>query len=479
MTPPLTKKADKDKTKGRSPARTARAGTTAAKARAAVAKLVSEHAFGSAGLVARMYELPSGLRALLLRDPAAPVVAYQTWFRVGSRHERIGKTGIAHLFEHLMFNETENLPHGEFDRQFELEGGDTNASTWVDWTYYQDNLPASALPLAIRLEADRMQRLVVKKYQIETERGVVMSERRNAVEDDVDGFMSERLFRLAFKRHPYGRPTIGWMRDIKGLTLGDARRFYKTYYAPNNATIVVVGDIDEQATLKLIAEHYLGIPPQKVPKEKAVAESRQLRERRAVYKKPVMTDKLLIGYKSPALHDPDHLRLELLSDLLIGGLSSVIYRDLVIEKELCSTLGGSVMPFRDPGLWEIGASMQRGHRADEAIAVFDAHIERIREEGPDPAAVERSKARLLTGFYSGLRTAAGKATSLGEYETTVGDYTELFSLPEALRSATAAELREVARRYLAKTQRTIIIAEPDGSAGSEGGSDDGDEVHDD
>lgn len=457
MTPRPTKTAPRSKTSPRA------------------AQMVSEHAFGSAGLAARLYELPSGLRALLLRDPAAPVVAYQTWFRVGSRHERVGKTGIAHLFEHLMFNETQNLPHGEFDRLFELEGGDTNASTWVDWTYYQDNLPASALPLAVRLEAERMQRLVVKEYQIETERGVVMSERRNAVEDDVDGFMSERLFRLAFKNHPYGRPTIGWMRDIKGLTLGDARRFYRTYYAPNNATIVVVGDIDEEATLKLIAEHYKDIPAQKIPKEKPVREPRQLRERRAVYKKPVMTDKLLLGYKAPALADPDHLRLELLSDLLIGGLSSVIYRDLVIERELVSTLGGSVMPFRDPGLWEIGASMQRGHRASEVLDLLDAHLERIRERGPDPAAVERSKARLLTGFYSGMRTAAGKATSLGEYETTVGDYRQVFELPQALRSATAGELQEVARRYLSPNQRTVVIAEPDGSDGAGGGDEGEDE----
>jgi zinc protease len=266
-------------------------------------RIISEHPFGAGGLRARLYQLENGLRVLLLRDPAAPVFAYQTWFRVGSSHEREGKTGIAHLFEHLMFNQTESLPPGEFDRQFELQGGNTNAATWVDWTYYQDDLPASELELAVRLEAERMQRLVVQEHQVETERGVVISERRLRVEDDVDGFMAEELFRLAFTSHPYHWPTIGWMRDIENITLGDAVAFYRTYYAPNNATVVVVGDVNEDRALRLIAAHYGQIPAQPIPPRPAVVEPAQTGERRASYRKPVLTDKLLLGYKAPAFTD--------------------------------------------------------------------------------------------------------------------------------------------------------------------------------
>lgn len=425
------------------------------------AKLVSEHPFGDGGLMIRMYRMHNGLGVLLLADPSAPVFAYQTWFRVGSRNEKPGKTGIAHLFEHLMFNETEHLAHGEFDRLIEIQGGSTNAATWVDWTYYQDDLPKSELPLITRLEADRMSHLLVRRHQVETERGVVMSERRLRVEDDVDGFMSEELYRLAFdKGHPYHAPTIGWMRDIKRLGLTDAMAFYKTYYAPNNATLVVVGDIDEAETLRLIEEHYTKIPPQDIPVEDAVQKDLQNGERRALYQKPVTTDKLLVAYKAPGFTDPDHLRLDFLNELLFGSHSSPIYRDLVVDSEICSGLSGSLTPFRTPGLFELGASLQRGHTAEEALARIDEHLARTKRDGVKADAVERTRARLLTEFYSGLRTANGKAAQLGEYETTAGDYRALFAVPDALRKVTAADLKSVAERYLVDDRRTVLIARP-------------------
>ena len=427
-------------------------------------KLVSEQPFGEGGLLSRLHVLGNGLKVLLLRDPSAPVFAYQTWFSVGSRHEKEGKTGIAHLFEHLMFNETQNLPHGEFDRRFELAGGNTNAATWVDWTYYQDDLPASELELAVSLESERMQNLLVRERQVETERGVVISERQMRVDDDVDGFMSEELFRLAFTQHPYHWPTIGWMQDIKNLSLDDCVNFYRTYYAPNNATVVVVGDIDEQQTLDLIVRHYGSIAAQTIPVESKIVEPVQRGERCVRFRKPVLTDKILMGYKAPALLDPDHLRLELLGELLIGGASSPIYRDLVIEKEIFSSIGGSVTPFGDPGLWEISASLHRGHTADEGLAMFDQHIEQVIATGPTLEQVERARARMLTSFYMSLKTAHGKASSLGESQTTLGDYRELWRVPQILRAITVADLNGVAQRYLSKERRTVVIAEPSGEA---------------
>lgn len=430
--------------------------------------LVSEQPFGEGGLVSRLYQLHNGLKVLLLRDPSAPVFAYQTWFSVGSRHEREGKTGIAHLFEHLMFNETQNLPHGEFDRRFELAGGNTNAATWVDWTYYQDDLPASELALAVSLESERMQNLLLRERQVETERGVVISERQMRVDDDVDGFMSEELFRLAFTTHPYHWPTIGWMQDIRNLSLDDCELFYRTYYAPNNATVVVAGDIDESQTLALIAKHYGGICAQTIPVAEAIVEPAQTEQRLVRFRKPVLTDKILMGYKSPAQHDPDHLRLELLGEILIGSASSPIYRDLVIEKEIFSSLGGSVTPFRDPGLWEISASLHRGHSADEGLALFDQHIAHFVAHGPTAEQLERARARMLTSFYLSLKTAHGKASSLGESQTTLGDYRELWRVPQILRAITVADLHAVAQRYLRPEQRTIVIAEPSGELSDEG-----------
>jgi len=176
----------------------------------------------------------------------------------------------------------------------------------------------------------------------------------------------------------------------------------------------------------------------------------------------VVTDRILFGYKAPALHDPDHLRLELLSELLIGGPSSPIYRDLVIEREIFSSLGGSVTPFRDPGLWEIAASLHRGHSADEGLSQFDAHIAKVVAQGPSQAEVDRARARMLTSFYLSLKTAHGKASSLGESQTTLGDYRELWRVPQILRAITVEELHAVAQRYLRPEQRTVVIAEPSG-----------------
>ena len=184
------------------------------------------------------------------------MICLQTWFGVGSRHERAGKTGIAHLFEHLMFGETEDNVHGAFDRLLEEAGAETNAATFLDWTYYHMNLPKDALPLAMKLEANRIARLVLRDPQVSSEKEVVANERRQRVDDDVDGAVSELLYQEAFRTHGYGWPTIGWMADIQGFTTEDCLAFYKTYYAPNNAVLVVVGDASMAEVIRLTQEHY-------------------------------------------------------------------------------------------------------------------------------------------------------------------------------------------------------------------------------
>src|SRR3984957_17092287 len=212
-------------------------------------------AFGPSMRVER-FVLGNGLRVLLLEDRTAPVVCLQTWFGVGSRHERPGKTGLAHLFEHLMFGETEETAHGAFDRLLEEAGAETNAATFLDWTYYHTNPPKDALPLAMKLEAGRIARLVLREPQVSSEKEVVSNERRQRVDDDVDGSVSELLYREAFTKHGYGWPTIGWMKDIEGFTTEDCVAFYRTYYAPNNATLVVVGDATAAHVLGLVQDHY-------------------------------------------------------------------------------------------------------------------------------------------------------------------------------------------------------------------------------
>src|SRR5262245_58845273 len=226
------------------------------------------------------FGLGNGLTLLVLVDKSAPVVSYFTWYKVGSRHEKPGKTGLAHLFEHLMFNETENLRAGTFDRKLEENGAETNAATWVDWTYYYESLPADRVGLAVTLEAERMARLVLREPQVVSEKEVVANERRYRVDDDVEGTANELLYKTAFTRHPYHWPTIGWMVDIQNFTPADCESFYRTYYAPNNATVVVVGALREADVLAKIRDAYGAIPPSTIPPEDTYPEPPQLEERR-------------------------------------------------------------------------------------------------------------------------------------------------------------------------------------------------------
>jgi zinc protease len=423
--------------------------------------LVNRHPFG-AGLAIEKHRLENGLVVLLLRDAAAPVVAYQTWYRVGSSHERPGKTGLAHLFEHLMFNQTEHLAAGEFDRRMEAVGGETNAATWVDWTYYRDSVPAAQLELAVTLEADRMAHLTLTEKQLESEREVVASERRMRVDDDVEGFLSEELFRHVFTTHPYHWPTIGWMDDIMGFTTEDCRSFYSTFYAPNNATLVVCGDIDVEATLALVRKHYGAIPAANLPLTAFESEPPQHGERRASWKKPVTADRALFAWRAPPQSHPDWLPLQLASEVLLGGPSSRLYRRLVVESETASSVSGMLMPVAQPGLFEVFTSMVRGKTHLEAEAIIDEEVARLGSELMSPGELAKCKNRYETGFWSELETADGKAEALGHYEAVLGDYRALFEAAARVEQLTAEDVRRAAATYLKREARTVVVAEPSG-----------------
>jgi zinc protease len=435
-------------------------------------RLLHQHPFSSR-LNIEKHQLDNGLDVLLLRDASAPVVAVQTWYRVGSRHEVPGKTGLAHLFEHLMFNQTANLAAGEFDKLMETAGGETNAATWVDWTYYRDNLPASKLELALRLESDRMQNLTLTDTQVETEREVVANERRFRVDDDVEGFLAEELFALAFERHPYRWPTIGSMSDIQGFTTADCQQFYKTFYAPNNATLILVGDVEPKSALALVERYYGAIPASKLPPSPTVVEPPQRGERRAHYEKPCAADKLIVAYKSPAETHEDWLVLQFVHDILVGGPSSRLHRRLVVEEERATGVQAMLSPFVDPGLFEMYVSMKRGHEAAEAEGAIDQEIDRLRRERVTDAELAKARNRIETSFWSELETADGKAEAIGHYETTLGDFRKLFGLTARLPHIGADDVLRVANQYFQKDERSVVIATPSGED-PEGGDDDDD-----
>ncbi|HUJ58954.1 MAG TPA: pitrilysin family protein, partial [Kofleriaceae bacterium] len=381
--------------------------------------------------------------------------------------ERPGATGMAHLFEHLMFGQTESLPPGELDRLVERTGGETNAATWVDWTYYKMSLPARDLELGVRLEAERMQHLVLEPAPVEAERDVVTNERRERVEDDVDGWLDEQLMAHAFTQHPYRWPTIGWMEDIRALALPDIRAFYRTWYAPNNATIVCVGDFDDAQLRELIARHYGHIAPAQLPEVPRVVEPEQTRERVVRAPKPIATHRLLVGYKAPGQDDPDWAPLEIVSTLLAGCPSARLYRRLVIEKEAASSVDAQLTPFRDPSLLRLAVTAVRGFDADAILALLDAELAALVEQPPGAAEVDKAKALVETDFWSALVDVDGKAEALGHYETALGDFRRLGVIAERLTRVTADDVARAVRGYLIAARRTIVIAEPEPDQGGD------------
>jgi zinc protease len=421
-----------------------------------------------ASLSIERYRMQNGLAILLCEDKSAPVVSVHTWFRVGSRHEREGKTGLAHLFEHLMFNEIEGRGAGFFDRKLEEAGAESNASTWLDWTQYNIAIPKDQLGLVLGLEAERMSKLVLREPQVTSEKEVVANERRYRVDDDVEGAVSELLWATAFTKHAYKWPTIGWMKDIEGFTTADCEEFYRAYYAPNNAALVISGDFKPADVLRLVSEHYGVLPASLLPLEDAQPEPPQTEERRLEVKKPTATEKIVVGYHAPALGDFDHPAISLLSEVLFGGRASRLHQRLVRELELASEVRAFVGPFHDPGLFEVFAAAREGHTAEELLAVLDAELKKVTEEPVTEAEMARASARFELGLLGGLDTADGKASTIGFYEAVLGRPAAAFERLEQTRRLTQSDLLRVARRYLDPARRSVILVRPElGKASAE------------
>jgi zinc protease len=367
-----------------------------------------------------------------------------------------------------MFNQTKHHPPGELDRMFEEAGAEVNAATWVDWTHYYENLPSGSIDLAIELESDRMASLVLRDPQVRSEKEVVANERSLRVEDDVEGAANEQLYKAAFRKHPYGWPTIGWMEDIRGFTTEDCRAFYRTYYAPNNATIVVVGDFDEKDVLAKIARAYGGLRSARIPELPRIVEPPQRAERRVRLHRETPTEKVLVGYRGAALADADYAVLTIANEILFGGRSGRMYRRLVEKDALCTDVQGSLAPFADPGLWEMWLEMRPGKKLGRGLAVLDEELAKIRDEPVSLRELDKAKNRLELSQLESLETANGKADQIGFYETVLGDGTLGFRMLERCRAVQKAHLSETLERVLQKRARTIVEVLPDGHERSRG-----------
>ena len=401
--------------------------------------------------------LTNGLKIVVWPDPDIPNVATYLWFRVGSRNEYPGITGISHFFEHMMFNGTSTRPPGDFDRVMEASGGRNNAYTSSDVTVYQDWFPRSTLPLIFDLESDRMRNLDFDPKVVESERGVVYSERRSSVDNDNFGVLAEQVQATAFVAHPYQFPTIGWPSDIEGWKVDDLKAYYQRYYAPNNAVMFVVGDVVPAEVFALAEKYFATIKAQPAPDPVTTREPPQLGERRITVLRDAQTPLLAMAWHAAAAPDRETRVMEVLLEVLGGGDSSRLHQKLVEQEQAALEVGTMLDQGFDPGLAWIYAVIPPGGDIARAESLIDAEIARIARDGPTPAELAKARNQALAGFWRGLETISGKAQALGSYEVFHGDYRKLFDAPTVYEGITAEDVRSAAATVLRSDNRTVGI----------------------
>jgi zinc protease len=403
----------------------------------------------------RTTTLANGMKVIVWSDRDIPNVALYNWVRVGSRNEAPGITGLAHFFEHMMFNGTSRRAPGEFDRLMEGQGGANNAFTSDDVTVYQDYVPRSALELVFDLEGDRLANLAFDPKVVESERGVVFSERRFNYEDRNPNFLMEQVQATAFIAHPYQIPTIGWPSDIRGWKMEDLQAFYRTHYAPNNCTLVVVGDVSPEEVFALARRHLDPIPRQAPPPPVRTREPEQLGERRLVVERKAQTPLLQFAYKAPAASDPSAPAVNLLMSVLAEGDSSRLHRSLVETQKLAIDVGGYWHEGFDPSLAWFLLTLPEGGDVAALERAFDAEIARVVADGVTEGELRRAKNLAASGFWKSIATIDGKARMLGEYEVIRGDWQQLFVAPARYEAVTREQLQAAAREILQRRKRTV------------------------
>lgn len=407
------------------------------------------------------HALPNGLKLIILEDRQAPVAAYQTWFGVGSGHEKEGATGMAHLFEHLMFKETRDRKAGEFDRLLELNGVSTNAATWLDWTFYREELPSDRLELVMQLEADRMENMILSQAQLDTEREVVKNERRLRVDNDPDGLLYELLYFTHFGAHPYGHPTIGWMEDIESISLDECIRFYESYYAPDNACIVVVGDVEKSRVLDL-ADRYYGhlrpfghSPDHRPPVPRGTGAV-------SIEKLPVGSPRIACLFSAPDILDPTGPLLHVVNEFMCNSDSGRLQKLLVEDLELATDVTSWFGALRLAGAFEVQLSLVPGADWRRTLDLVLQGVMSLVTGGCTKREVQKGVNRVEMAFLRGQMHVGTRARHLGHFETTGGDFKLLYRGMEALRNATPEQLRDAAKLWLCPEDATILAGVPSG-----------------
>jgi predicted Zn-dependent peptidase len=405
----------------------------------------------------KTFTLKNGMKFLVLEDNSIPNANMYLFYKVGSRNEHPGITGLSHFFEHMMFNGAKKYGPKMFDQVMEYNGGSNNAYTTNDVTVYTNWFPSSATEVIFDLEADRIASLSIDSNMVRSERGVVLSERSTGLENSPWRLLSENVEATAFQEGAYHWPVIGYEQDIKNWTKEDLEYYFRTYYAPNNCVVVVSGNIKFE-NIKSLAEKYLEpIPAQPAPKPVHLVEAPQTGERRITVQKEVANPYLGIGYPVPEAKNQDYYALDVLSSILSSGNSSRLYAALVDQKQLASSVFTNFGATFDPALFGVYAVANKGKKVEDLEQAVYEELEKIKKEGITENELQKVKNQKLIEFYNQLETINGKSNNIGTYEVFFGDYRKMFDAPAAYNKVTTEDIKRVANQYIKKSRRTVGV----------------------
>jgi zinc protease len=406
-------------------------------------------------------KLSNGLRVIVSEDHAAPVFSIVVNYNVGSRDERKGRTGFAHLFEHMMFKGSENVGQNEHPYLMFMNGGIMNGTTSKDRTMYYETLPANQLDLALFLEADRMRSLTITRENLDNQRNAVQEERRLGVDNQPYGKTSEAIDELAYENFAYEHSVIGSMADLSAASVDDVVAFFKMYYAPNNAVVGIVGDVDTKATLAKMQKYFGAIPKQPAPPQVDMSEPPQTEERRLTLEDALARlPRLDMAYKIPPSSSPDSDALSVLGTILSSGRSSRFYESIVRQKQLSSGVGAGTDGSRGPGLFAISAVAMPGKTLAELEAAIDLETERVKTAPIEDWEIEKARIGARRSFVSGLGSSVNRAYQLTENAMFFDDPDRINTRADRIAKVTAADVQRVARQYLVKTNRSVVLTTP-------------------
>lgn len=405
----------------------------------------------------KTFTLTNGMKILVVEDFSIPNANMYLFYKVGSRNEHQGITGLSHFFEHMMFNGAKKYGPKLFDRTMEFNGGSNNAYTTENVTVYTDWFPAAATETIFDLESDRIANLSIDPKVVESERGVVLSERSTGLENSPWRLLSQSMQATAFQEHPYHWPVIGYEDDMKNWTQQDLELYFKTYYAPNNCVVVISGAVKFEEIKKLAKQYFEPIPAQPTPPVVHIVEPKQTGERRITVQKDVATPYLMIGYHTPESKNEDYYALNILSAALSNGNSSRLYASLVDKQQLATQVFTEYGDSFDPTLFSIYAVANKDINESDLENAIYAEIEKIQKDGITENELQKIKNQKLMEFYGQVETINGKSRNIGTYEVFFGDYKKMFNAPADFNKITVADVQKVAQKYFAKSNRTVGV----------------------